>query len=97
MNDVEYPKHTYIECECDSSEHTLRFSLFLENDPKENSLYTEVQLTRTNNIFKRLWLAIKYVCGYQCKYGHWDCCLLSSKDVDKLIDFLQLFKNGKQN
>jgi hypothetical protein len=45
-------------------------------DPEDNELYTSVFLNQYQNVFKRVWIALKYVFGYRCKYGHWDCFIM---------------------
>lgn len=70
----------YFECACHSAEHTLRFVW----DDEDNSIYTEVFLGHHNNIFGRIWNAIKYVFGYQCRYGHFDCFLMRPEDANRL-------------
>ena len=60
----------YFECSCESSDHVLRVS----HDPDEeikSLLYVETHL-KNLSFFKRLWLAIKYIFGFQSKYGHWE-------------------------
>lgn len=73
----------YITCSCNSSEHTARII-----DDGED-LYLEVQLVKNNNIFKRIWLAIRYILGYNCRYGHWDCTIIDDKEGKKLYHFLK--------
>lgn len=74
----------YYECACFSPEHTLRFVF----DPEDKEIYTEVYLNHYQNFFKRIWIAIKYVFGYQCKYGHFDCFIMRSDDAQRLIGLL---------
>lgn len=64
---------TYMTCACHSPEHTLRFNF----DGVENEIYTEVFLNQYRGFFKRLWIAIKYLCGYRCRFGHFDCYTMS--------------------
>jgi hypothetical protein len=72
----------YIECECGTDEHLLVFHY----DEEYNEIYTSVQMSPFFGVFKRIWKAIKYVFGYKCKYGHWDCTMLKSEDYSKLRD-----------
>lgn len=83
-------KTVFLECACYSDEHTLKFTLDI--DPECVDFYTSVFLNQTNNFFKRIWVALKYVFGYKCKYGHWDCFLLRKEDTTKLIEMLQEYK-----
>jgi hypothetical protein len=89
---------SYYECQSESAEHTMRFVY----DPDENELYAEIQLVQYRNVFKRIWVAIKYVFGYQCRYGHWDCWLLKPEDcegignlLNKVVANKKLEKNEK--
>lgn len=85
MNNIQY-----FECSCNSPEHTLRFVIDDSDDDKE--LYTEVHLTEVNSFFKRCWIALKYIFGYKCKYGNWDCWLLKTEDITKLEELLAYIK-----
>ena len=80
----------YIECDCHSSQHTLRFML----DEEHKELYVEVQLAQHNSFLKRLILASKYLLGYTCKYGHWDVTMIGASQAKKLIKLLQKVANG---
>lgn len=71
----------YIECSCGSPEHLLKF----ERD--EDYVYVFVLLT-TDGFFKRVWVALKYIFGYKCRYGHFDEILLSKDSVRHLSEFL---------
>lgn len=75
-------KKTHFECECDSDEHTFTVRL----DTEDGVMYTSVYLNQYHGFFARCWLALKYVFGYRCKYGHWDSVLLSEKEATKLRD-----------
>lgn len=70
----------FFECACFSDEHTLKFSY----DPDENELYTSVYLNQYRSVWKRIWVALRYVCGYRTKYGHWDCFILRPEDAARL-------------
>jgi len=80
----------YFECACFSDEHTLKMTL--DADPQYPDVYTSVFLNDYQNIFKRIWIAIKYIFGYKCKYGHWDCFTLQQEDADRMINLIQEYK-----
>jgi hypothetical protein len=82
-------KTEFFECSCYSDEHTLKF--ILDDDVKYPCLYTSIFLSEPS-LLKRIWLSIKYIFGYKCKYGHFDCFLLREKDADRLIDLLNNYK-----
>jgi len=79
----------FFECRCGSDEHTLRFVL----DKEDNEIYVSIFLNKYQNIFKRICVAIKYVFGYKCKFGHWDNWIMCNEDIDKLQKMINDFKN----
>lgn len=75
-------------CECHNVEHQLVFSYF----PEDNEVYMAVHLIPEYNIWKRIWIAIKYIFGYKSIYGHFDEFIFDKSDADKLqkiVDFLK--------
>jgi len=87
-NDIPMTSH-YFDCACGSSEHTLRFVL----DSDNNTIYTLVFLNQYRGFWKRLLVAIKYLFGYKCKYGHWDEWILKPEDVTEITLLLNKIKN----
>ena len=81
----------FFECDCSSDEHTLKFNY----NGDCNEFYTSIYLNQCRNIFKRIWIAIKYIFGYKCKYGHWDCFILKEHDTNRLIDMLKIVNERK--
>ena len=68
-------EETYLTCECGSDEHTLRFSVDVSTSRNELfngcvELYTSVFLNQYRSFGHKLWVGIKYVCGYKSRYGH---------------------------
>jgi len=87
----------FFECVCGTNEHTIVFKIS-DSDPVE--LYTSVFLNQYHNFFGRLWIAVKYLFGYKCKDGHWDCTLIKLEDADRLIALLRSYKtlsSGRQH
>jgi hypothetical protein len=76
----------YFDCICHSPEHTLRFVLDLDTD--DPIIYTEIFLNQYRPWYKRIWVAIKYIFGYKCKYGHWDSWELKIEDAKRLAQML---------
>lgn len=71
----------YLECECSTPEHTVRFArdedctyitFFLEGGPW----------------YKRVVTGLKYIFGYKCRYGHFDEVVLRDDKVKKLVEIL---------
>ena len=77
-------KSHYIECNCTSAEHIVRITVDRHEDFP--AMYVDIQLNRYHNVFGRLWRALLYVFGYQCRYGHWDEMALMGEDVKRLRD-----------
>lgn len=77
----------YVECACTSDEHTLRFTL----DAEEEGIYTSVYLNTYRQWYKRVWVAIKYIFGYHCIHGHWDCTLIDRDNIHQLKTVIQKF------
>ena len=78
----------YFECVCGSEEHTLVFTLCV-GDIEEKEIYTSVFLNQYRGFFGRLWVAIKYLFGYKCRFGHWDTFILRNEDAVRLRDMCQ--------
>lgn len=70
----------YFECRCFSDEHTLRFAL----DEDHGDIFAGVFLHNWEPFYKRVWIAIKYIFGYKCRYGHWDTFMMKSEDYNRL-------------
>ena len=77
-------EHVCVECYCTSAEHTLQ--LALDQDPEFPAIYVDVQLNQCHGFFGRLWLALRYLFGHECRYGHWDETILTGDAVRKLRD-----------
>lgn len=80
----------YFECACHSDEHRLVFSYDPDDDYPD--VFASMFINQYEGFFKRIWIAIKYIFGYKCKYGHFDCFMLKSKeDAGRLIHICQLY------
>lgn len=85
-------KPEYFDCQCHSSEHTLR--MWFDDDPDFSCVYISVFLGNYGFI-KRAWNALKYVFGYKCRYGHFDEFMLRPEDADRFIAVLKRLKKAK--
>ena len=88
-------KTEFFECECYSDEHLLKF--ILDEDEEYPSLCVSIFLSQPHSFIKRIWLAIKYIFGYKCKYGHFDCFLFNVQDSDRLVALLQNYKKARNH
>jgi hypothetical protein len=80
---VEQEETIICECDCKDPEHILMVNYFPDEDYTE--LYLSVQLTQHRSFLKRCWVALKYIFGYECKYGHWDCHSFKKENVKALV------------
>lgn len=85
-------KPDLILCDCYSPEHQI---LILKDDSFGED-YKEVifqyHLVTHRNIFRRIWVALKYIFGYKCKYGAWDETIITKDNYQPLkevIEFLE--------
>lgn len=83
----------FIRCVCHSPKHQAIFSY----DPDEKDcpeLWMEIHLCHYENFFRRVWIALKYIFGYRCEYGHWDCLLLDEAKGIEVRDFINWWLSG---
>lgn len=81
-------EHEIIICKCESPEHQIIFSYFLDNDI-DREVYMTIHLRPESNIFKRVWIALKYIFGYRSKYGDFDSMIIGQRDAYKLVKILR--------
>ena len=74
----EYDQSHYIDCMCRSPEHTMSFTI------DDDCIYVHTFLNQQNSVLQRLLIAIKYVFGYKCQYGHFDETILGKKEIEQL-------------
>ena len=76
----------YIECNCSSEEHVLRFIV----DKEEDAVYVHHFLAN-GPWYKRIMPGIKYIFGKKSKYGHFDETVLDREQAHRLIKILADF------
>jgi hypothetical protein len=82
-------KEEFLLCQCHSAEHQLFFTWWDDEDIKE--VFMHVHLAK-HTFWERLVYGIKYIFGYQCKYGAFDEMILRKEDAEKLqnvVDYLK--------
>jgi len=84
-------KKEYFECTCDSDEHRLVFQIDDTEDDWPPEVWAGAFLHTYKGFFKRIWVAIKYVFGYKCKYGHFDCFTLKPEDAPRFKQMLEQY------
>ena len=75
----------YFECDCGSDEHTIRFTLDLDEDCP--TIYTSQYLTPMP-FRKRLWMGLKYIFGYRSRFGEFGNYLMRPDDAERLKNML---------
>lgn len=80
-------------CRCHSDEHQI----LVHYDKDDKELYLDVHLSPYHNFWQRLVRGVKYIFGYRCKYGHWDCFIFNEKDADKLQAMADALKEIKES
>ena len=80
-------------CECGSTEHQIVYSY----DEEYNEVDCSIHLSNYNGFLWRLKLAVKYLFGYKCVFGHWDNFHLGEDHIEQLEEIVNMLKNGKTN
>lgn len=75
-------------CTCGSPEHQMIFS-FDPDDGWNDYMFITIHLS-LGPWYKRIWPGIKYLFGYQSKYGHFDEIMLDKDGVQRIKDKFEL-------
>lgn len=81
-------KHNYFDCICGCMEHVIRFCYYTEEQPEWSLVYLHTGLRPDYRFYKRIWVAIKHVFGFKCKYGDFDETVLDKDAVKEIITLL---------
>ena len=85
-------KDEIVICDCSSAEHQL---VLRYDDDKDKDLgrqvFVEIHLVPLV-WYKRLWLGIKYIFGYKCKYGNFEEMILSPKHARQVYDLYRFLR-----
>ena len=71
-------------CACNSTEHQMVITY--SEDIMDGEMYPEVYLQILLNkrpFWQRVKYGLKYIFGYQCRYGAFEEMIIDKKDVDK--------------
>lgn len=83
-------------CSCENTEHQIVFSWF--EDEYGSDVYATIHL-RKRSFWERLKYGLKYIFGYQCKYGAFDEFIFNSNDarrLQKVVNFLKEENDDKR-
>jgi len=75
---------------CESGEHISEFSY------DHDMMYIHIYLAK-ETFFKRIWLGIKYIFGYKCKFGNYDAVLLTDEQVIQLQRLIHEYSFDKKH
>jgi hypothetical protein len=91
---IETGDNIFLVCECRSPEHVVQITANTMKD-SDTVLYIGVQLPKLP-WHKRVVRGVKYIFGYQCKYGHWDEAVIGGSEAISLMEFLSDVLEEKQ-
>jgi hypothetical protein len=84
-------------CDCTNVEHQYSLTFFKEDSVIEDSeLYLDIHLNKEYSIIRRIIYAIKYIFGYQCKYGAFDEIIINKETAEQTKLFIEEFLNDKE-
>jgi len=83
-------KSQYIDCDCGSADHVIRFVLTEDEIPE---LYIEMQMHQYRNMLQRIWEALRYIFKCKSRYGYWDVCMIDREGATKLAKILKEFQS----
>lgn len=80
----------YIECSCSVPNHLIQL-VWCPGDSycAQGTLVINYQLDKKKNFFQRTWSAVKYIFGFDERWGHWHSTDIEEEEVNKLITFLE--------
>lgn len=83
-------------CSCENTEHQIVFSYFEDDDI--HNVYATIHL-RKKSLWARLKYGIKYIFGYQSRYGAFDEFIFNPNDarrLQKVVNFLKEENDDKR-
>jgi hypothetical protein len=88
----------YLECDCSSKDHVVCLQYVDLNEPGkeqdvwEVSLYLDMQMRPYYPVWKRLWVAIRYLFkATPCNFGHWNNTIVNPGQARKMIDIAEKY------
>ena len=78
-----------VRCNCQISEHELTIYPWEEIADTEMGYSLSFCLLTHNNIFKRIWLAVKYVFNVHRQIGYFDEIIITDSDFREIFAFFE--------
>ncbi len=90
-------EYEYFSCDCGTPDHIFRIMYFTDSKEAEDDyLFCSVHLTR-GSFWRRLKNGLRYIFGFDSRYGQWDEVLLGKEEALRLRNvcdkFLERYKN----
>ena len=80
-------------CDCGSPEHQIMF--IYSDDDNYPIVYAEFHLNK-KPFFKRILIGLRYILGYQSKYGAFDEFIITPSDINKFEKIVNYLSKTKQ-
>jgi hypothetical protein len=77
------------QCNCSSVDHLLKASYFVDDD-EDTMLYVHTHLNK-KPFWKRVGYALKYIFGFQSRFGAYDEVLFDVDEAKEIRDFIESF------
>lgn len=90
MKKIPYESKDIFICDCHSTEHQMVVSYSEDESPngvKYPTVYIHTHLNK-RPFLERMKYGIKYIFGYQCRYGAFDEFIVNPKDTSKLEEII---------
>lgn len=91
---IPYESSDILICECHSTEHQMVVNYSEDEYPdgtKIPMVYIHTHLNK-RPFWQRLKYGIKYIFGYQCRYGAFDEFIVNPTDADKIEEIINYLK-----
>lgn len=80
-------------CDCHSTEHQI--VVHFDNDDRHPEVYMHIHLNK-KSFWERLVHGIRYIFGYQCRFGAFEEFIFNPDDADRLQDVVNYLKKNKK-
>lgn len=94
MKKIPYETKDILICDCHSTDHQIVICYSEDEYPNghvEPLIYMHIHLNK-RPFWQRVKYGIKYIFGYQCRYGAFDEFLFNPKDSNKIKDIAKYLK-----
>jgi len=84
-------KNELLICGCNDPEHLVLFLPWEETDKSYKAVFMEIHLVK-EPFFRRLKYGLKYIFGYQCKYGAFDEIIIEKDNYQPLKEVVKFIE-----